>query len=665
MALTPDILSTDVDVWKPSAVPLERDATAEVELLKLQLQRQRQAFTAQIQRLETKVAETKRKLSRQWEVQKEDIARGREIGRGRFGIVLHARWGGTFVAAKTIHPTGAKSNRDAAMECLRVEHKVLSTIQHPNVVRFLGFCASPLIVLMALAECSLDDELSDETVVWTTARRVQIARGVAAGMTAVHRRDVLHLDLKPGNILLAADGTPWITDFGVSMKIATTMSSACGVGDGSGPRGTHQYCAPELVRPQSMGGAIYGKPADVYSFGILLWQLFTGEQPHGRKQIHEIYAEHFSALQNGTAPLLPTCADGHDWRMVPGVTPRSVVAVIEAAWRFRPEDRPPFEALLAELDTVAVVFPVEDAGSVAARAMVSVRELHAKLALAEGERDALLDASFEFEGTLHDHLVAASDEIAALQQDSAAAAQELAAAQTALRSSTVRFPEYWSHQCDDGGDHGRFQWWRSGRQLVGVGVGSAQWDTVEGLLRASLPAARLVTVERWEDRLLWRDYSARRDRIALKRDGNPNELQLWHGTGVVAPMTVLQHETGLDPRFSSGGFYGRGMYLAEHARYSAESKYVHCPDPTDPLLRQLLLVRAAVGEARDYGHEIHRKLSKPPRQEFLQNAGLLFDSVKGGPHRPHKAGPGKDDSVMFVLYDLAQAYPEYVVTFQN
>jgi hypothetical protein len=174
----------------------------------------------------------------------------------------------------------------------------------------------------------------------------------------------------------------------------------------------------------------------------------------------------------------------------------------------------------------------------------------------------------------------------------------------------------------------------------------------------------LVTVERWEDRLLWRDYSARRDRIALKRDGNPNELQLWHGTGVVAPMTVLQHETGLDPRFSSGGFYGRGMYLAEHARYSAESKYAHCPDPTNPLLRQLLLVRAAVGEARDYGPEIHRKLSKPPRQEFLQNAGLLFDSVKGGPHRPHKAGPGKDDSVMFVLYDLAQAYPEYVVTFQ-
>ena len=59
------------------------------------------------------------------------------------------------------------------------------------------------------------------------------------------------------------------------------------------------------------------------------------------------------------------------------------------------------------------------------------------------------------------------------------------------------------------------------------------------------------------------------------------------------------------------------------------------------------------------GASIARDLTKPPEEA----PGKLFDSVKGGPHRPTSSGPGRNDSAMYVLYDLAQAYPEYIVTY--
>ena len=105
------------------------------------------------------------------------------------------------------------------------------------------------------------------------------------------------------------------------------------------------------------------------------------------------------------------------------------------------------------------------------------------------------------------------------------------------------------------------------------------------------------------------------------------------------------------------------------ARYSngdSNRSYVFYPDYPDRELRELrqllLLLRAAVGVAKDFGSyvgEETRSLTKPPGQ----SSGVLFDSVQGGPHRPSCSGPGHCDSRM-VLYDLTQAYPEYIATYR-
>jgi hypothetical protein len=152
---------------------------------------------------------------------------------------------------------------------------------------------------------------------------------------------------------------------------------------------------------------------------------------------------------------------------------------------------------------------------------------------------------------------------------------------------------------------------------------------------------------------------------SVKRSGDANERWPWHGTGCTPPATVLEHEVGPDPRFSKGGFYGPGLYLAEKARYSNDDRYVH-QVPAGTLgrhraYRQLLLCRAGLGVSFDFGEIVHKDLKKPPEE----SAGVLYDSVRGGPHQPGIAGAGDNDSPMFVLYDLAQAYPEYVVTFRG
>mmetsp|Transcript_8486 Transcript_8486/g.21756 ORF Transcript_8486/g.21756 Transcript_8486/m.21756 type:complete len:648 (+) Transcript_8486:1687-3630(+) len=235
----------------------------------------------------------------------------------------------------------------------------------------------------------------------------------------------------------------------------------------------------------------------------------------------------------------------------------------------------------------------------------------------------------------------------------------------------VSFPVTWVLQCDDGGDRSKPRWWRDGRGLAVVQEHSDEWRAVAALLHASMPDAVLVGLERWEDRMMWFNYAQACKRIKLKRGEGDVERQLWHGTGKLAPKDALLHERGLDPRFSSKGFYGRGLYLAERARYSSYDTYAHMPDRgSHPNRRQLIVVRAAVGRARDFGSTVNdatQALAQPPEEL----SGTRYDSVRGGPHHPfYRAGhpfykKGPDDSAMYVLYEPGQAYPEYVVTFDT
>ena len=101
---------------------------------------------------------------------------------------------------------------------------------------------------------------------------------------------------------------------------------------------------------------------------------------------------------------------------------------------------------------------------------------------------------------------------------------------------------------------------------MNVPRGSEDWQWCSGLLLNTLPAAALVRLERWENRLQYRDYWVKRSHIAIKRGGESNERWLWHGTRGNPPAMVLAHEVGPDPRFSTHGFYGEFYCNSHHSQ---------------------------------------------------------------------------------------------------
>ena len=232
-------------------------------------------------------------------------------------------------------------------------------------------------------------------------------------------------------------------------------------------------------------------------------------------------------------------------------------------------------------------------------------------------------------------------------------------------------PTDWEPMEDD--DAARDPAWLSRHALVAVPLESDLAVSLRQKLRESLPHARMVSLERIQHRGLWRAYARKRDDVAFYNDSDANEILLWHGTGERAPAAVLAHQEGLDPRFSSGGFYGQGIYLAERAAYPVGGRYAHRVAGHGGTRFQLLLVRVAAGAVQDFGAEVTaatKKMRFPGRTTAggrEREGGRLYDCVQAGPHRPHISGAGgpgdTDASRICVVYQADQMYPAFVCTF--
>ena len=226
-------------------------------------------------------------------------------------------------------------------------------------------------------------------------------------------------------------------------------------------------------------------------------------------------------------------------------------------------------------------------------------------------------------------------------------------------------PSDWAPMEDD--DAARDPAWLSRHALVAVPLESDLAVSLRQKLRESLPHARMVSLERIQHRGLWRSYARRRDDVAFYNDNDAGEILMWHGTGARAPSAVLAHQEGLDPRFSSGGFYGQGIYLAERAAYPVGGRYAHRVAGHGGTRFQLLLVRVAAGAPQDFGTEVTAATRAMRFPGSRAAGGRLFDCVMAGPHRPHISGPGgandTDASRICVVYQADQMYPAFVCTF--
>jgi serine/threonine protein kinase len=182
------------------------------------------------------------------------------LGKGGMGIVLQARQLslGRLVALKIIRDAVCAGEEERRR--FRTEAEAIARLQHPNVIQVYDVAEHNGLVYMALEYCpggSLDRKLGGRPM--PAAEAAVLTEALARGIHAAHQKGVVHRDLKPGNVLLADDGTPKITDFGLVKRLDAPGQTAQGV-----VVGTPSYMAPEQANGLT---TTIGPLVDVYSWG--------------------------------------------------------------------------------------------------------------------------------------------------------------------------------------------------------------------------------------------------------------------------------------------------------------------------------------------------------------------------------------------------------------
>jgi eukaryotic-like serine/threonine-protein kinase len=194
-----------------------------------------------------------------------------ELGRGGMGVVYKARQASLkrLVALKMIL-VGAE---DSVRIRFRTEAEAVARLQHPNIVQIHEIGeheGQPYLSLEFVDGGNLQENHGHKPMPGQQAAR--LVETLARAMHHTHRRGILHRDLKPNNILLSADGTPKITDFGLAKLLD----------QGGGPtRSEALIGTPNYMPPEQAAGNLskIGVPSDVYSLGAILYELLTGRAP--------------------------------------------------------------------------------------------------------------------------------------------------------------------------------------------------------------------------------------------------------------------------------------------------------------------------------------------------------------------------------------------------
>ncbi|XP_026174133.1 mitogen-activated protein kinase kinase kinase 7 isoform X1 [Mastacembelus armatus] len=266
------------------------------------------------------------------EINYDDIEVEEVVGRGAFGVVCKAKWKGKDVAIKTIE---SESERKA----FTVELRQLSRVNHPNIVKLYGSCNSPVCLVMEYAEGgSLYNVLHGaEPLPYYTASHamswcLQCSQGVAY-LHGMKPKALIHRDLKPPNLLLVAGGTVLkICDFGTACDIQTHMTNN---------KGSAAWMAPEVFE-----GSNYSEKCDVFSWGIILWEVITR-----RKPFDEIGGPAFRimwAVHNGTRPPLIKNL------------PKPIESLMTRCWSKDPTQRPSMEEIVKIMTHLMAYFPGSD-----------------------------------------------------------------------------------------------------------------------------------------------------------------------------------------------------------------------------------------------------------------------------------------------------------------
>ncbi|CAI5518403.1 unnamed protein product, partial [Closterium sp. Naga37s-1] len=286
-----------------------------------------------------------------WELQEatENFHFSRLIGRGGFGHVYRGTLSdGYEVAVKMLVATPSGGQGEAEY---RIEIEVIGHVHHRNLVQLVGFCCegdSRLLAYEFVSGGSLSSRLREKTNPMTWEHRVRVAVGSAKGLAYLHEQcepRIIHRDVKPANILLDATGEAKIADFGLAKVMPQGVNDMT-----TRVLGTWGYVAPEYVGSERVGVA-----ADVFSFGVVLLELLSGQSPHNTEDLLE-RAE--ACLSEGA---LDTFADPA--LLASGLDEQQFLRVLRIALlclEYNPDQRPPMASVVRFLTSPHAPLPDED-----------------------------------------------------------------------------------------------------------------------------------------------------------------------------------------------------------------------------------------------------------------------------------------------------------------
>ncbi|XP_069699791.1 mitogen-activated protein kinase kinase kinase 7-like isoform X2 [Periplaneta americana] len=260
------------------------------------------------------------------EIDYNEIQKIEVVGKGAFGVVWKGMWRDSYVAVKHI-------DSEAEKKAFAVEVRQLSRVSHPNIVKLYGACTqNPVCLVMEYAEGgSLYNVLHNKPLPkYSAGHAMSWALQCAKGVAYLHNmkpKALIHRDLKPPNLLLIMGGKVLkICDFGTACDKKTYMTNN---------KGSAAWMAPEVFE-----GSSYTEKCDVFSWGIILWEVLSRRKPFdeiGGSAFRIMWAVHTGERP----PLINGC-------------PKPLEQLMTSCWDKNPANRPPMEEVVR---IMSLLFP--------------------------------------------------------------------------------------------------------------------------------------------------------------------------------------------------------------------------------------------------------------------------------------------------------------------